>query len=323
MKKEEKIKIIEDLINQYPIFQAKNLSKVEVISSGSLSLDLALGIGGYPKGSIIDIYGNEGTGKSLISLMAIKEAQKSGHICLLVDAERNYSKSADWLEKNGINLDELLIFYPSSGEETFDYLYKILSTKKINLVVVDSVPALIPQECLEKDLDESTSIGIHGRMMSKALQKLIPLVDSTKSIIIFINQMRAKITPTPFEEPYEATGGLALRFYASIRIKTLKVKQSEVKKGEEIIGHKVKCYIVKNKVAKPFTMAEFTILYQGGIDNISELSDLLIQNGIVKQQNAWFMYKDKKFQGFEALKKFVSENYENLKNEFLNVIKSK
>ena len=311
--RQDRKKILEEYLKKEKLKIASEFEKkIEVIPSGSLILNEALGNGGYVRGSIVDIFGQPSGGKSLLTLLAVREVQKMGGIAVIVDAERSYTKSLNWLKTLGINTDELYLIHKRTGEEALDTVYDLIVKNAVDLIVVDSVPALIPQAIIEKQLTESQKIGSLALLMSTALQKLTSVIDDSKVVCIFVNQLRANID---LRSPYvsnteEATGGYALKFYASVRISVSAIKGSEIYDENGIqIGHRIRFKIVKNKLATPYKTGEFDLYYNKGVDNVKELAELLIKNGIVKQSGPWyFLGEEHKFQGFNKL-------YDYLKNE--------
>ena len=302
--KEQKIR---KLIEKDPMMQMGDdyFHKLEVIPTGILSLDLALGVGGYPRGCIIDIFGEPYSGKSLITLLAIREVQKMGGIPAILDAERAYSKSKKWLITNGVDTSKLLFIKDPIAEKALDKVCDIVSQNLVDLVVIDSVPALIPSASYTRKLADGTKIAAAALMMTEALQKLTPLVDNSKTVCIFINQLRAKINTSSYmqhlDDSEKSTGGNALRFYASVRIGVKKVGGSTIKEGDEKIGHRIRTIIYKNKVASPFKSAEFDIFYERGVDITSQLPRAAFKLGIVKREGITFFYGEYKWKGKEEI----------------------
>ncbi len=277
---------------------------VELIPSGALSLDLALG-GGYPKGRIIEIYGPESSGKTTLTLHAIAEVQKAGGTAAFIDAEHALDPS--YAKKLGVDTDNLLVSQPDNGEQALEIAEALVRSSAVDLVVVDSVAALVPQAEIEGDMGDS-HMGLQARLMSQALRKLTGLINKSKTTVIFINQIRMKIG-VMFGNPETTTGGNALKFYASVRMDIRRTGQ--IKEGEDVIGNRTKVKIVKNKIAPPFRIAEFDIMYNEGISNTGDVLDLAVQHGIVGKSGAWFDYNDAKIgQGREATKKYLKENLE-------------
>lgn len=279
---------------------------IEVIPSGSLGLDLALGIGGYPKGRIIEIYGPESSGKTTLTLHAIAEAQKQGGIAAFIDAEHAFDRT--YAAKLGIDLDELIISQPDNGEQALEIADNLIRSGAIDIVVIDSVAALTPKAEIEGEMGDS-KMGLHARLMSQALRKLTATISRTKCTVIFINQLREKIG-VMFGNPETTTGGNALKFYASVRIDIRKAS-TPIKNGDEAIGSRVKVKIIKNKVAPPFKQAEFDIMYGEGISKTGEILDQAVELGIVKKSGSWFSYEDTKLgQGRDAVKEVLRDNPE-------------
>ncbi len=275
---------------------------VELIPSGALSLDLALG-GGYPKGRIIEIYGPESSGKTTLTLHAIAEVQKKGGTAAFIDAE--HALDPAYAKKLGVDTDNLLVSQPDNGEQALEIAETLVRSNAVDLVVVDSVAALVPQAEIDGDMGDS-HMGLQARLMSQALRKLTGIINKSKTTVIFINQIRMKIG-VMFGNPETTTGGNALKFYASVRLDIRRIGQ--IKSGEEIIGNRTKVKIVKNKIAPPFRLAEFDIMYNEGISNTGDVLDLAVQHEIVGKAGAWFDYADAKIgQGREATKVYLKEN---------------
>lgn len=275
---------------------------VELIPGGALSLDLALG-GGYPKGRIIEIYGPESSGKTTLTLHAIAEVQRAGGTAAFIDAE--HALDPAYAKKLGVDTDNLLVSQPDNGEQALEIAETLVRSNAVDLVVVDSVAALVPQAEIDGDMGDS-HMGLQARLMSQALRKLTGIINKSKTTVIFINQIRMKIG-VMFGNPETTTGGNALKFYASVRIDIRRIGQ--IKNGEEIIGNRTKVKIVKNKIAPPFRVAEFDIMYNEGISKTGDVLDLAVQHGIVGKAGAWFDYNDSKIgQGREATKSYLKEN---------------
>ena len=291
-------------------------ASIEVIPSGSLGLDIALGVGGYPKGRIIEIFGPESSGKTTLTLHAIAEAQKMGGTAAFIDAEHAFDSI--YAKKLGINLDELLVSQPDNGEQALEIADSLIRSGAIDIVVIDSVAALTPKAEIEGDMGDS-KMGLHARLMSQALRKLTGTINKTNCTVIFINQLREKIG-VMFGSPETTTGGNALKFYASVRIDTRK-SGSPIKNGEEAIGSHVKVKIVKNKVAPPFRQAEFDIMYGEGVSKVGEILDTAVDLDIIKKSGSWFSYGDTKLgQGRDAVKDIIKDNPE-LTEELENKVK--
>ena len=281
--------------------EAKKVN-VELLPSGALSLDLALG-GGYPKGRIIEIYGPESSGKTTLTLHAIAEIQKQGGTAAFVDAE--HALDPAYAKRLGVDTDNLLVAQPDYGEQALEIVETLVRSNAVDLVVVDSVAALVPQAEIDGDMGDS-HMGLQARLMSQALRKLTGIISKSKTTVIFINQIRMKIG-VMFGNPETTTGGNALKFYASVRMDIRRTGQ--IKVGEDIIGNRTKVKIVKNKIAPPFRIAEFDIMYNEGISNTGDVLDLAVQHGVVGKAGAWFDYADAKIgQGREATKVYLKEN---------------
>lgn len=283
----------------------ESIENVEVIPTGSIALNAALGVGGYPKGRIIEIYGPESSGKTTLAIHAIAECQKNGGIAAFIDAEHAFDRF--YAQKLGVDIDNLYISQPDNGEQALEIADQLIRSAAIDIIVIDSVAALTPKKEIEGDMGDS-AVGLHARLMSQALRKVTSTIAKTNTTCIFINQLREKIG-VMFGNPETTTGGNALKFYASVRLDIRKV--SSIKDGDNIIGNQVRVKVVKNKVAPPFRKAEFEITFGEGISKIGEIVDLGVELGIIKKSGSWFSYGESKLaQGRDAVKNLLKDNPE-------------
>ena len=283
----------------------EKIENVEVIPTGSIALNAALGVGGYPKGRIIEIYGPESSGKTTLAIHAIAEAQKAGGIAAFIDAEHAFDRF--YAQKLGVDIDNLYISQPDNGEQAQEIAEQLIRSAAIDIIVIDSVAALTPKKEIEGDMGDS-AVGLHARLMSQALRKVTSTIAKTNTTCIFINQLREKIG-VMFGNPETTTGGNALKFYASVRLDIRRV--TSIKDGDNVIGNQVRVKVVKNKVAPPFRKAEFEITFGEGISKIGEIVDLGVEYGIIKKSGSWFSYGDSKLaQGRDATKELLKDNPE-------------
>lgn len=282
----------------------KEVIPTEAISTGSLGLDLALGVGGLPKGRVIEIYGPESSGKTTLTLHAIAEAQKAGGVCAFIDAE--HALDVKYAKDIGVDIDNLLVSQPDFGEQALEILETVIRSGAVDLVVVDSVAALTPKVEIDGDMDDQ-QVGVQARLMSKALRKITGLLSKMNCTVIFINQIRMKIGMTGYGSPETTTGGNALKFYSSVRLDIRRI--ATLKQGENSIGNRVKVKVVKNKVAAPFKLAEFDIMFGEGISKTGEIVDYGVKLDIIDKAGSWFSYGDTKIgQGRENAKVFLKDN---------------
>lgn len=282
----------------------KEIEPIDSISTGSLGLDIALGIGGVPRGRIIEVYGPESSGKTTLALQITAQAQKTGGICAFIDAE--HALDVKYAKNLGVDVENLLVSQPDFGEQALDIVETVARSGAVDVIVIDSVAALTPKSEIEGDMGDQ-NVGVQARLMSKALRKLTGVVHKMNCTIIFINQIRMKIGMMGYGSPETTTGGNALKFYASVRIDVRKI--ATLKQGDDQIGNRVKAKVIKNKVAPPFRVAEFDIMFGEGISKEGELVDYGVKLDVIDKSGAWFSYKDKKLgQGRENVKAFLKEN---------------
>ena len=321
----EKLKILQSTLDKIEKSYGKGsimklgdapVEEIESIPSGSINLDMALGIGGYPKGRIIEIYGPESSGKTTLAIHAIAEAQKKGGIAAFIDAEHAFDSS--YAKQLGVDIDNLLVSQPDNGEQALEIADNLIRSGAIDIIVIDSVAALTPKSEIEGEMGDS-KMGLQARLMSQALRKLTANISKTKCCCIFINQLREKIG-VMFGNPETTTGGNALKFYASVRIDIRRIQA--IKDGDSNIGNRVKVKIVKNKVAPPFRVCEFDLIFGEGISKVGEIIDLGVDYNVIKKSGSWFSYGDTKLaQGREAVKQLLNDNPE-LAEELENKIRT-
>ena len=294
------------------------IENIQVISSGSIGLDFALGIGGYPRGRVIEIYGPEASGKTTLAIHAIAEAQKNGGIAAIIDAEHTFDRN--YAEKLGVDIENLLISQPDSGEQALEITDNLIRSGALDIIVIDSVAALTPKAEIEGEMGDS-KMGLQARLMSQALRKLTANISKTNTSCVFINQLREKIGVV-FGNPETTTGGNALKFYSSVRVDIRRINQ--IKDGEDVVGNRTRVKIVKNKLAPPFRKADFDILYGEGISQLGEIIDLGVDYDIIKKSGSWFSYGDTKLgQGRDAVKQIIKDNpelYDELKQKITEAL---
>ena len=294
---------------------------VEVIPTGSISLDLALGVGGLPRGRIVEIYGPEASGKTTLAMSVMAEAQRHGGLVAIVDAEHAFS--TEYAKNIGLNIDELLVSQPDSGEQALEITETLVRSNALDVIVVDSVAALVPQKEIDGEMGDA-QVGAQARLMSQALRKLTGAVSKSKTVLIFINQLRMKIG-VMFGNPETTTGGMALKFYSSVRIDVRRIET--LKSGDKVIGNRVRAKIVKNKVAPPFSVAEFEILFPDGISREGDVLDLAVLHGLVEKSGTWFSKGEIKIgQGRDAARLYLKEHpdlFEDLKKQITEAVNSK
>ncbi len=316
---QEAVNEIKQKFGEGAIMKLNEIKKVDigVIPTGSISLDLALGVGGIPRGRVVEIFGPESSGKTTVALHILKEAQKRDGVGAFVDVEHALDPS--YAKKIGVNLNDLLISQPDSGEEALQIVESLVRSGEVDVVIIDSVAALAPKAEITGEMGEF-QVGLQARLMSSALRKLSAIVAKTKTIVIFLNQTRMKIGVF-WGSPETTSGGLALKFYSSVRINLR--RSAKIKKKDQIIGNRVRAKIDKNKVAAPFKIAEFDIYYNEGISYLTDLVNLALKHNIVKQAGSWYQYNNKKLgQGMEATKEFLKENSDVVKEIKKNVMEA-
>ena len=329
MKKEKKKEDLQDVVDEIKqrfgegaIMKLKEIRAVDVdaIPTGSLALDWALGVGGVPRGRVIEIFGSEGSGKTTLSLHICANAQKTGGVAAFIDAEN--AMDPDYARKIGVNVEELLISQPDSGEQALEIVESLVRSGGVDVIVIDSVAALTPKAEIAGEMGEF-QIGLQARLMSQALRKLSGVISKTKTIVVFLNQTRMKIG-VRWGDPTTTPGGLALKFYSSVRLKLARIAQ--IKQGDEIVGSRIRVKVVKNKVAAPFRTAEFDIYYNEGISELVDVLKFGLNQGVIERKGSYFKYKEKNLgQGIEASKNFLKENpkiLQNLKEEINKRVKA-
>lgn len=299
----------------------KSVEELEIIPTGSFGLDLALGVGGYPRGRIIEIYGPESSGKTTLTIHAIAEAQKKGGIAAFIDAEHAFDRS--YAQKLGVDIDNLVISQPDNGEQALEIADNLIRSGAIDLVIIDSVAALTPKSEIEGEMGDS-KMGLQARLMSQALRKITGTINKTNCTMIFINQLRDKIG-IMFGNPETTTGGNALKFYSSIRLDIRKIQS--IKNGDEVLGNRTRVKVVKNKVAPPFRSTEFDIMFGEGISKVGEILDLGVELGIIAKSGSWYSYSDSKIgQGRDSVKEILKDNpelVEKIQTDMIEKIKIK
>jgi recombination protein RecA len=320
----EKLEILDSLAKTLPIVKDKDYAiKIEPFSSGSISLDLAIGIGGYPRGALIDIFGEESSGKSLLSIMAMAQIQKIGGTVVVWDAERSYSKNIEWMKINGVDTSKIrfLKLAPDVGaEEGFDAIEKIIKEKAADLIVIDSIPSLIPSSMLKRDITDSVRIGERAAMLTNVLPRLVTLADEYGTTIMTINQMRQNIGGGFYGPQEKETSIMALKHHATIRLFVKKITKSIKIENGVPISHRINIKIVKNKVAAPYKTAEFEINYTKGVNNYMELAEIIISSGLAKSKGGWIEFEGKKYHGIDEFVEHIKSD--NIYNKYLNKIKS-
>ena len=302
---EDALEEIKQRFGESAIMKLDDMKRVDVdaISTGSISLDWALGVGGIPRGRVIEIFGAESSGKTTLALHILAEAQKKGGVCAFIDAE--HALDPEYAKKIGVNINDLLISQPDSGEQALEIVEALVRSKEISVIVIDSVAALTPKTEIEGEMGDQ-QIGLQARLMSKALRKLSAIISKTGTTVVFLNQTRMKIG-VMFGDPTTTPGGMALKFYSSVRIRLTRLAQ--IKRKDEIIGSRIRTKVVKNKVAAPFRTVEFDIYYNEGISKSADIINIGLKNNIIKRRGSWYEFKENKIgQGMEGAKEFLKEN---------------
>jgi recombination protein RecA len=322
--KNEKLEILDSLAKTLPLVKDKDYAiKIEPFSSGSISLDLAIGIGGYPRGALIDIFGEESSGKSLLSIMAMAQIQKIGGTVVVWDAERSYSKNIEWMKINGVDTSKVrfLKLSPDVGaEEGFEAIEKIIKEKAADLIVIDSIPSLIPSSMLKRNVTDSVRIGERAAMLTNVLPRLVTLADEYGTTIMTINQMRQNIGGGFYGPQEKETSIMALKHHATIRLFVKKITKSIKIENGVPVSHRINIKIVKNKVAAPYKTAEFEINYTKGVNNHMELAEILISSGLAKSKGGWIEFEGKKYHGMDEFVEYIKSD--NIYNKYLGKIKS-
>jgi len=302
---EDALEEIKQRFGESAVMKLDDIKRVHIdsISTGSISLDWALGIGGVPRGRVIEIFGSESSGKTTLALHILAEAQKKGGVCAFIDAE--HALDPEYAKKIGVNIDDLLISQPDSGEQALEIVEALVRSKEVTAIVIDSVAALTPKTEIEGEMGDQ-QIGLQARLMSKALRKLSAIISKTGTTVVFLNQTRMKIG-VMFGDPTTTPGGMALKFYSSVRIRLTRIAQ--IKRKDEIIGSRVRAKVVKNKTAAPFRTVEFDIYYNEGISKLADIINIGLKNDIIKRHGSWYEFgKNKIGQGMEGAKEFLKEN---------------
>jgi len=302
---EDALEEIKQRFGESAVMKLNDMKRVHIgsISTGSISLDWALGIGGVPKGRVIEIFGSESSGKTTLALHILAEAQKKGGVCAFIDAE--HALDPEYAKRIGVNIDDLLISQPDSGEQALEIVEALVRSKEVTAIVIDSVAALTPKTEIEGEMGDQ-QIGLQARLMSKALRKLSAIISKTGTTVVFLNQTRMKIG-VMFGDPTTTPGGMALKFYSSVRIRLSRIAQ--IKRKDEIIGSRVRAKVVKNKTAAPFRTVEFDIYYNEGISKLADIINIGLKNDIIKRHGSWYEFKENKIgQGMEGAKEFLKEN---------------